>query len=205
MTGIVAVGVEHAGDVMILSDVEPGLLHPCGVFAVVAIQELAMGDALTPPGTDVPWATGELLIAWIIEDEVFITCAKMEDDFEGFAIVKGILLKRDDVGVRSFTNGLQKARHVIGSDGVIVIDKGDVLATSAVEQGLTLEADAAVSVVIEHKVLDSGRIRDLRGDVLHELLALSDTFPACGGEDREERRGVHLEVVSSLKMASPSR
>lgn len=195
MTGIVAVGVKHARDVMILANVEPGLFHPGGILAVVAIQELAMRDALTPPGTNVPWATRELLIVGIIEDEVFITRAELKDDLEGFSIVKGILLEGDDVGVRSFTDGLQKARHVIGSDGVIVIDEGDVLATGAVEQGLTLEADTAVPVVIEHEVLDSGRMGDLRGDVLHELLALGHTFPAGGCEDGEKRGWFHLEMV----------
>jgi hypothetical protein len=183
MTGIVAVGVKHARDVMILADVEPGLFHPGSVFAVIAIQELAMRDALTPPGTNVPRATSELLMAWIIEDEVFITRAELEDDLEGFPIVKGILLEGDDVGVWSLTDGLQEARHVIGSDGIIVVHEGDVLATGAVEQGLTLQADTAVPVVIEHEVLDIGMMGDLRGDVLHELLALGHTFPAGGCED----------------------
>lgn len=201
------VGVEDLGDVMGLGDVAAGLFDPGGIFAVVAIEELAVADALATPGADVPGAADELLIIGTVEDEVLIFGTVLEDDLEVFAVVAGILLEGDDVGLGMLLDGFEEAGYVIGTHGIIVIDKGDVLTAGGFEQGLPFESDAAVAVVVEDEVLDGPWRGDLRGDVLHEVLAALDAFPAGRGEDGEEGRAFHglrgLMPVSSSKMAAP--
>lgn len=183
--------VEDAGDVMGLCDVHASLFDPRGILTVVAIKELAVGDAITPPGADVPGAADELLVVRAVELEVLIGSTVLEGDLEGLAVVGGELLESDDVGIGVLLDGFEQHGHVIGADGIIIIDEGDVLTASGIKQGLPFEADATVAVVVENEVLDGAWRGDLRGDVFDQGMALADAFPAGGGEDGEERGAFH--------------
>lgn len=139
--------MEHFGDMEMGAGERSDLIDPGAVFPIIDLGEDGLLGEGAAPGADVPGTTLSRAAGF---PRLVDLASGVENDAAGNAVDDSFLLESDDIGT-GFAAG-QNFRNVIGSDHVVVIDEGDVIAAGDIEESLALGADGAAFVIQKYQM-----------------------------------------------------